>query len=30
MADEVLYEQRGRVALITLNRPQYATRRTRR
>src|SRR6478672_5219575 len=24
MADEVLYEQRGRVALITLNRPQYA------
>jgi enoyl-CoA hydratase len=24
MADEVLYEQRGRVALITLNRPEYA------
>src|ERR1700745_813591 len=24
MADEVLYEQRGRGALITLNRPQYA------
>src|ERR1700746_2059833 len=24
MADEVLYERRGRVALITLNRPQYA------
>src|SRR5438132_7390831 len=24
MADEVLYEQRGLVALITLNRPQYA------
>jgi enoyl-CoA hydratase len=24
MADEVRYEQRGRVALITLNRPQYA------
>jgi hypothetical protein len=24
MADEVLYEMRGRVAVITLNRPQYA------
>jgi enoyl-CoA hydratase len=24
MADEVLYERRGQVALITLNRPQYA------
>src|SRR4249920_3410258 len=24
MADEVLYERRGRVALITLNRPEYA------
>ena len=24
MVDEVLYEQRGRVALITLNRPRYA------
>jgi enoyl-CoA hydratase len=24
MADEVLYQQRGRVALITLNRPRYA------
>ena len=24
MADEVLYERRGRVALITLNRPDYA------
>src|SRR5690348_8764394 len=24
MADEVLYEQRGRVAVITLNRPEYA------
>jgi len=24
MADEVLYSQRGRVALITLNRPEYA------
>jgi enoyl-CoA hydratase len=24
MADEVLYERRGRVALITLNRPRYA------
>ncbi len=24
MADEVLYSQRGRVALITLNRPRYA------
>jgi enoyl-CoA hydratase len=24
MADEVLYEQRERVALITLNRPEYA------
>ena len=24
MADEVLYEQRGRIAVITLNRPEYA------
>ncbi len=24
MADEVRYEQRGRIALITLNRPRYA------
>ena len=24
MADEVRYDQRGRIALITLNRPQYA------
>ena len=24
MADEVRYQQRGRVALITLNRPRYA------
>ena len=24
MADEVLYDVRGRVAVITLNRPQYA------
>ena len=24
MADEVLYERRDRVALITLNRPEYA------
>src|ERR1700749_4694502 len=28
MADEVLYERRGRVALITLNRPEYATAQT--
>ena len=24
MAGEVLYEQRGRIAVITLNRPEYA------